>query len=307
MYHLTYKGHIQPFELLNLCEEKLGKLKAYSIVWEKSDKDIQYDHTHFLIWLEEAADVRDSGGHLMDYKDVHPNVQSRSSKKWWWHVYKVYHWKAPVGPNKDEPLQYPGEDEPQDMAAEQVDIALAAPTLADACKELEIVPKSVADVNCLRQNNKRKWTPLEIKYTEFDPVPEIDDWFDRAKVGDRGKGLLVVGGAFLGKTQYIKWKAGQHAVYMKGRMNWQKWLDNPNPSYLIIDDMSHEFIREQRKNFLGSDEFETNPKYGKITTMKPLPTIVIDNTGWPFDDYDESVWEVVRLTEKVYGRSPPRP
>lgn len=320
MYHLTYKGHIRAFDLLDLAEKELGKLLAYSVVWEAPEKKgvregLPYNHTHFLFWLVDPPDK--IGERKMDYKDVHPNIQTRSSKKWFWHVYKIYHWKDPVGPiwNEEipqwEPLQH-ADEIPQDMAAEAIDIALAAPTLADACKELEIVPKSVSDVHCVRQNNKRKWTPMEIEFTEnwieSDVTKQIDEWFRTAKKGVRGNGLLVIGRAKLGKTEYVRYKAGEHAVYMKGRMNWQKWLDNPDPSYLIIDDVPHDFTREQRKNFLGINEFESNPKYGKIATMTPLPTICCDNTGWAFDQYDEDNWTVVRVEEKMYHpeeRPPP--
>lgn len=187
-----------------------------------------------------------------------------------------------------------------DNDAEMIDTALAAPTLADACKDLGIVPKSVSDVNCLRQNNRRKWAPEPIKFEVFKVHNEIDEWFERAERGTRGKGLLVVGPAFLGKSQYIKWKAGYNMVYMKGDMDWDYWDDNPEPSYLIIDDMKPEWIRENRKGLLGSDTFIVNPKYGKKRRMQPLPTICIVNELWEFDDYDNSVWDVVFVNNKVY-------
>lgn len=118
--------------------------------------------------------------------------------------------------------------------------------------------------------------------------------------GERNNGLLIHGPAKLGKTQYVKWKAGEMMVYMKGLMDWDKWDENPDPSYLIIDDMNPLWIREWRKMLLGEDEFHVNPKYGKLKEMKPLPTICIVNDLWEFDDWDSVNWDIVEVEDSLF-------
>lgn len=99
-YHLTYKGH-HDFEVLKaLAKKAFVEVIGWSLVHERSDKDAEYDHTHFYFLLPKKVTRR---GNVMDIDGVHPHVQKVRNPKHAHAVYK-YHTKAPLK------LEQEGED-----------------------------------------------------------------------------------------------------------------------------------------------------------------------------------------------------
>lgn len=91
-YHLTYKGHQDFEELKALAKAAFGDVIGWSIVHETSDKDNEYEHTHFYFLLGKKPQRR---GNIMDIHGVHPHVRKIRNPKHANAIFK-YHQKAPV-------------------------------------------------------------------------------------------------------------------------------------------------------------------------------------------------------------------
>lgn len=294
MVHLTYKHHQDPEALLEKARA-VGPLKGYSIVWEEGkDRTARdqaevatptpYEHTHFLVWWEEPPDSRDA--RLMDIDGVHPHVRARSSKVWWLDVYKRYHWKAPLGPeglDKEEPA--PLQDPPNEtLEVEELEEALTAPTLKDACRELNIIPRSVSDVAILRREqenlriNPPKYTPDQFNLALTDP-----EVFNT-------KSLIAWGPPGIGKTQWAK--AHFRCPLLVNHMDVLKSFKQGVHDGIIFDDMDFNgtwCLRDTQIALLDQEEpRDIHCRYRTAFIPAGTPKIFCTNQdrGWifPFDD-----------------------
>ena len=93
--HLTYRGHLD-FEKLHEDLSKTAEIKHFSFVWESSDKETPYDHTHALVWFKKRC--RSKNPRIFDVQvtkknKIHPNIQIINTDLHWDNTWK-YHEKA---------------------------------------------------------------------------------------------------------------------------------------------------------------------------------------------------------------------
>lgn len=159
--HLTYKGFLD-FDALKTWAESLAEVKLMSIVHERGDEDeadaTPYEHTHFFVWWKTR--VRQEGAAWADIGGIHPNSQTRRAMDWAKHVCMVYHKGNKKKANGKKyfiaPVAiYQVGVEDWKFEEDMFKIAKAAPSMEDACLDLGIVPKSIADVLAIRRECER--------------------------------------------------------------------------------------------------------------------------------------------------------
>ena len=90
-WHLTYCGHV-PAELLLSKLARLTSIRTlgHSVVHERSDAQVPYDHTHLWMW-ERAPNLH--GSRLLDIEldgvQLHPHMVHKKSLKWLQHIFHV--------------------------------------------------------------------------------------------------------------------------------------------------------------------------------------------------------------------------
>lgn len=72
---LTYKTHIAQESIIEKFQEFNCRIKA---THESSDKEVQYDHTHILIYFITKTHIRDC--RKFDIGDIHPNIKPIKTK-----------------------------------------------------------------------------------------------------------------------------------------------------------------------------------------------------------------------------------
>ena len=142
--HLTYPGHIAADALIALAAA-VAPLVWHSVVWERSDGANAYDHTHFAFGWATRQHIRCA--RTFDLGPVHPNIVSLSTALHRRRVFTDYHRKSPVQLWQSEF----GPDGRQSVI-QQIQ---SASSLMEACDALGIIPRTVGDVNTLRNSKSR--------------------------------------------------------------------------------------------------------------------------------------------------------
>lgn len=194
--HLTYKTHI-PFDDI---KDTLKPWKMLSIVHEvgdeHEDEPMPYAHTHVFVWWKEKFQTRDP--RAWDIDGIHPNVQTRRSILWAKNIVMNYHHgrktKADGKKYYIKPILLHQEGvEEWKFQEDLIATIQAAPTLIDAMHETDIMPKSIADLQCVRREGKRKFSCVE-EQVDVSKFKELD-W-------DRKKALVLRGPPAIGKTNW---------------------------------------------------------------------------------------------------------
>ncbi len=199
--HLTYKGHLDVDLWKAHFYPKHGDPKLFSFVHESSDKEVAYDHTHVCVeWIK---NFDSTNARVYDFDDIHPHIQKVISLKHKKTIVVVYHWKAPRGPidhgddfkDKDRfaPEQF-GCD-PWRLEESQWQIAEEAPTLKLACQALGIHPKTLAEVEKVRQ----EFNKMSVFAT---PAEGVDTSQFKNLEWPKRKALVLRGPSGIGKTQW---------------------------------------------------------------------------------------------------------
>jgi len=160
-----------------------GNIKMWSFVHKvgdnEEDKPTPYEHTHVFVWYVKKLninnprvfDVYSLAG--MVYQDIHPNIQNKRGLDWAKTIVLAYHkgkkTKACGKKHFIEPVlleQYGVEE--WKMEEDMFLIALAAPTLVNACLDLGMYPKSILDLNLLHKVGKKR----DFDYPHPTTIPE---------------------------------------------------------------------------------------------------------------------------------------
>lgn len=218
--HFTYPTHIDEDAAMALFKS-FGTLKLYSFVHELGDAEEDngypeghegpYAHTHVFVWWKTAIDVKNARAFDLPNPEnadraLHPNMQNKRGMDWAKTIVQKYHkgFKTKANGKKyflaPEYLFQKGVETWQ-WEDEMFDICLNAPTLIDACKQLDMQPKSIADVNLIRKQGKRK----DFSYPER--VCELDMLKPRQQILDAGwnpaeEVLILKGSGGRGKTNW---------------------------------------------------------------------------------------------------------
>ena len=181
--------------------KKITSVKLWSFVHEVGDEHedtpTPYEHTHVFIWSNKPIETYNA--RFFDIADIHPNIQTQRSLQWAKTTCMKYHlghktkdngkkyYLAPVFLHQDGIAAWK-------MEEETMAIAVAAPSLPDACIELGVTCKSVGDVYLIRkESGKRKATLLSDR---CDPAKfRKVDW-------DKSCALILRGPPETGKTSW---------------------------------------------------------------------------------------------------------
>ena len=93
-WHPTYCGLV-PAELLLSKLARLTSIRTlgHSVVHERSDAQVPYDHTHLAWMWERAPNLH--GSRLLDIEldgvQLHPHMVHKKSLKWLQHIFQRYH------------------------------------------------------------------------------------------------------------------------------------------------------------------------------------------------------------------------
>ena len=157
--HLTYAGHLEYAELAGHIQEKFHnqEYKWHSLVWESSDKETAYDHTHFAFEFIEKLDSTNS--RIFDFTPnmaagttgiaIHPHIQLFTNDSHKYQIYEQYHLKAPIEGSLNQSTTSP---RPTTTLLERI---RNAPTLYDACQEAGVDIDSVSGVKAIREDKGR--------------------------------------------------------------------------------------------------------------------------------------------------------
>ena len=199
-YHLTYKTHINMETVIEKIRS-VGEFTCYSIVHENGDENEEnptpYAHTHVAVKYRKKLDSINTK--LFDIGEIHPNIQTKRSIKWFAHILDQYHkgYKTKKDGKKYfiEPVGLKQYGTERILGEETLFEAIAgAPSLIDACIITGIQPKSIADVNLLR-NESRKRKRIEVE--ESVDIKKFKEY-----EYDKKKSLVLKGPPALGKTNW---------------------------------------------------------------------------------------------------------
>jgi len=192
--------------------ERFGAMKMWSFVHELGDEEednpTPYEHTHVFVWYVKCLDITNSRAFDVPYQildvvqpHIHPNIQNKRGIDWAKTIVLAYHkgkkTKACGKKYFIEPefLEQFGVEEWR-MEEDMFKIALAAPTLVDACLDLGMYPKSISDLNLLRKCGKKR----DFDYPHHTTIPEklkdLPSW------NREDKCLVMTGKAGSGKTEW---------------------------------------------------------------------------------------------------------
>ena len=198
--HLTYSTHID-IDALDAFLTSKGDVKIMSIVHEVGDADeyepTPYEHTHAFVWYRSRLDTIDV--RFFDFNGIHPHASTKRSMIWAKNICMKYHCGHKT--KKDgrkyyiEPVKlYQRGVEDWRFEEELLQRAIDAPTLKEACLELDIMPKSCSDVAAFRRDSTKR---------KFDQLPTGRDRSQYTRIDwDRTKALIVRGPAGCGKTSW---------------------------------------------------------------------------------------------------------
>ena len=165
--HFTYKTHVDK-DAMHALMISFGAMKRYSFVHELGAEDEEgypddhegpYEHTHVFVWWENPLDI--CNARAFDLGEIHPHVQRSKGLIWAKGICMKYRrghkTKANNKPYFIAPvlLIQEGIDE-WNWERDMFEICLSAPTLMDAAMALDMVPKSIGDINLIRKQGKKK-------------------------------------------------------------------------------------------------------------------------------------------------------
>lgn len=303
--HATYATHIDMAAVKEMYE-RLGKLEVWSIVHEVGDEDednpTPYEHTHVFAWWKEKVSARDS--RFLDWNGIHPNIKSWKSILWAKTICLRYHHghktkkdgrKYFIAPIK---LEQEGVDEWK-LNGDLWDAVAAAPTLKDACEFAGVVPKSISDINAIRNAKvKRSFAQVEEDCT--------DEWIEAPKAWDRKKKALVLEGvANTGKTNWAKaqFKCPHEITDIECLKNIPDGCDG-----LVFDDQEYATMKMTTQKMIADVRKGTTIRTRHHNAFKPhLPAIFTTNNRYKlFNWHDDQgamdarcfIWE--RGTSPMY-------
>ena len=165
--HFTFKTNMDP-DRVRARMASFGAIKIYSFVHELGDEEEEYypvdhvgpyEHTHvFVKW---AARLNVCYVRVWDIDNIHPHLQASNGMMWAKGIIMKYHLghktKACGKKYFIPPVLLIQEDvEEWNWEAEMFDICLNAPKLIDAAKALNMVPKSLGDINLNCKQGRKK-------------------------------------------------------------------------------------------------------------------------------------------------------
>lgn len=319
--HLTYKTHLDLVQAIDNLQALIIKetgvgLKYWSFVHEagkslsaqitngKSDEleeegvtndHIVYDHTHIALKFKMIL-ARTNCERLFDLEGIHPHIRvfkDNSHVSW---VFHEYHHKAPILLRQSKDLP-PKEDD--------FDQIVRADTLAESCRIMGIVPRTVSDIWRLR----------------CEPLPKIP--FQHAypnakwtlKLPDNFEAIYVWGDTNTGKTQcalsYFKWPLLVSSPDDLKNVVWDEdGIKGCNG--IVYDDMDNIFSTWPRTNVIHLLDYESArsidkcrhkpgfiPAYVKkiVTSNKPFDQVM------PFDEHNairRRFQKIIHVTGKTY-------
>lgn len=205
--HLTYKTHIPLDDFKNNIASKCPPLKILSFVHENGDSDEKdptpYKHTHIFMWFKKRLDTTDA--RFFDLEKIHPHISKGRGLTWSKTICTAYHHghktKSDGKKYHIPPVLLHQEGvENYDWDLDVYNIINKATGLQDACLKLDLVPRSISDVNTMmRSGSKRTFESLD-RGLDRDMFIKLDPW----PLDDFGKPLAVIvrGPAGIGKTQF---------------------------------------------------------------------------------------------------------
>jgi hypothetical protein len=170
---------------------------VHEVGTEKENSPTPYEHTHVFVWCKK--NIETTNQRYFDIDEIHPNIQNKRGIEWARTIVMNYHLgnKTAADGKKyfAEPVFLHQEGVEQwKIEEDRFKLAVDAPTLVDACLELDIQPKSISDVVTLRNHAaKRQFARID---TGVDPANfKSIEW-------DRGKALILKGPSETGKTNW---------------------------------------------------------------------------------------------------------
>ena len=165
--HLTFKTHVDK-DVMHALILSFGPMKIYSFVHEVGDEDEEgypedhegpYEHTHVFVQWKERLDI--ANARAWDVGDIHPHLQASKGMMWAKGICMKYHLghktKADGKKYFIKPVLLIQEGVREwKWECDMFEICLSAPTLIEACIALDMVPKSIGDINLIRKQGKKK-------------------------------------------------------------------------------------------------------------------------------------------------------
>ena len=295
--HLTYKTHID-FDKL---KEIMPAYKMISCVHEMGDENeddpMPYEHSHVFIWFKEKFQTRNP--RAWDLDDIHPHVRTRRSIVWAKGLVMKYHrghkTKADGKKYYIEPvcLEQEGVDEWK-FEETLIETIQAAPTLFDALYETDIVPKTIADVQMIRREGKRKFSAIE-NGVEAERFKELE-W-------NRAKALVLRGPPNTGKTN---WALSQFTKpFLVCDLDDLKNIPE-GCNGLVFDEMLFEMMSKQKQVYLTDLAFERTIRTRNTNAKIPagMERIFTCNCGEEVFRTDNEFSAVARRFELIDIKEP---
>lgn len=301
-YHVTYKTHID----LDEFKKRIRKhpYKCLSFVHEMGDTDEEnptpYEHTHVAVWFNKKLDTTKTT--FFDVGNIHPNIQTKRSVKWFQHVCQKYHHghKTKQSGKKYfiEPVMLHQEGMENTFTPEQkINTIINAPTLEDALLETGIEAKSVSDVIAIRKECKRTATTA------------LEDGIDVKRFKefhyDKNKALVLKGLPNCGKTN---WAISQFEHPLMINELDQLRDIKPNTDGLIFDEMLFGHMPKQVQIYLLDMAMDRTirTRYSNAVIPRHMARIFTCNEHeWPFGvNPHESVsrrYNIIEITEPMYN------
>jgi len=323
--HLTYKGHLDLANLLSFLNKLIPRgFKHYSLVHENGQEDlnqfvqaelgepgnsgnnvskdldvgstttqrvvvtdletvpsvVQYAHTHVL--LEANAKITTKKCDFFDFEGVHPNIKLVLTVAHFLNCWK-YHSKAPIKmlQSLNKPI-FNGDDHSQIRACK---------SLAEACKLLGIVPKTVGDLVHLRKDQP------EVEYLPM-PIVNKTEWLYAWPEG--WNCLFMTGASGIGKTRWVMDNC-EHPLFVS-HMEDLKRLKVHETDCIIFDDMLFKGIYTLEQCIQLCDVSFPRTiavKYGSITIPAGLKRIFTSNREFE-DCFPEDTYGALKRRVTIF-------
>jgi hypothetical protein len=264
---------------------------------ENEDDPMPYEHSHVFIWFKEKFQTRNP--RAWDLDDIHPHVRTRRSIVWAKGLVMKYHrghkTKADGKKYYIEPvcLEQEGVDEWK-FEETLIETIQAAPTLFDALYETDIVPKTIADVQMIRREGKRKFSAIE-NGVEAERFKELE-W-------NRAKALVLRGPPNTGKTN---WALSQFTKpFLVCDLDDLKNIPE-GCNGLVFDEMLFEMMSKQKQVYLTDLAFERTIRTRNTNAKIPagMERIFTCNCGEEVFRTDNEFSAVARRFELIDIKEP---
>jgi len=274
--HLTYKSHIPPEAWLSwISKIKSTPIEKYSIVHEKGDSVVPYEHTHILIDFGYSFQTRNSK--FFDWKNpngenMHPNIKI---------VKTAVHWKRSTIYHYKESIPYTNIPKPETENA--IKEIWKHNTLSDAllstCSTLNNVGGVIAAFNCKPADYgvepTVEWKPWQkelLDEIEKNPNSRNITWyFD--PLGNSGKSFISKHlGQF--KGAFVSTKANTYHVATAI----DEFLKQNGPNSILVIIFNFTRQQENHKIYQALEELKdgmmTSEKYKGRTMYFPHPHLI---------------------------------